>query len=103
MFRRNNPFLFPAGALLLAGLSFPAAAQVVNCTASAVPRLARTAGYTEPVGDIVLSCTGGLPTPAGSLVPEINLTLFLNTNVASRVTVHSTAGPDFSEALLLID
>jgi hypothetical protein len=103
MFRRNNPFLFPAGALLLAGLSFPAAAQVVNCTASAVPRLARTAGYTEPVGDIVLSCTGGIPTPAGSLVPEINLTLFLNTDVTSRVTEHSAAGPDFSEALLLID
>jgi hypothetical protein len=102
MLCRNNPLLFPVGALLLAGLSFPAAAQV-TCTASTIPRLARTAGNTEPVGDIVLSCTGGSPTPAGSLVPQINLTLFLNTNVTSLVTEHSAAGPDFSEALLLID
>ena len=37
------------------------------------------------------------------LVPQINLTLFLNTNVTSLVTEHSATGPDFSEALLLVD
>jgi len=81
----------------------PARAQV-TCTASAgVPLLARTAGDTERVGDVVLTCTGGTPTPAGSLVPQINLTVFLNTNVTSLVTEHSASGPNFSEALLLID
>jgi hypothetical protein len=55
------------------------------------------------VGDIVLSCTGGTPTPAGLPVPQINLTVFLNTNATSLVTEHNPAGLDFSEALLLVD
>jgi hypothetical protein len=89
-------------AVLLAGFVVPAGAQI-TCSASALPKLARSAGNTEPVADIVLTCTGGTPTPAGLLVPQINLTLFLNTNVTSLVTEHSATGPDFSEALLLVD
>jgi hypothetical protein len=37
------------------------------------------------------------------LVPQINLTVFLNTNETSLVTEHNPAGVDFSEALLLVD
>src|ERR1035438_3164786 len=89
----------PFAAILLAFFVVPAGAQV-TCSASTIPRLARTAGNTELVADIVLACTGGTPTPAGLLVPQINLTVFLNTNLTSLVTEHTAAGPDFSEALL---
>jgi hypothetical protein len=92
----------PFAAILLAFLVVPAGAQV-TCSASTIPRLARTAGNTELVADIVLACTGGTPTPAGLLVPQINLTVFLNTNLTSLVTEHTATGPDFSEALLLVD
>jgi hypothetical protein len=89
--------------MLLAGFAIPAAAQITCTAAAALPTLARTAGNTELMGDIVLNCTGGLPTPAGSLVPQINLSVVLNVNATSLVTEHSVAGPDFSEALLLVD
>jgi hypothetical protein len=88
-------------AILAASLTSPISllAQVV-CTASApAPLLARAAGDTEPVGDILVTCTGGTPTPAGSQVPQENFTLALNTNLTSRVTADSK----FSETLLLID
>jgi hypothetical protein len=54
---------------------------------------------TELVGDIVLSCSGGTPTPANKVIPTGNLTLTLNTQVTSRLINQSGQ----SEALLLID
>ena len=79
-----------------------AAAQIGNplsCTASAaVPPMVRAGGLTELTGDIVLLCTGGVPTPAGNIVPAVNLTVSLNTNITSRLL----AG-NWTEALLLID
>jgi hypothetical protein len=87
---------------LLAALALPAVAQV-NCTASAsVPPIVRTEGYTEPVGDLVLTCTGGIPTPPGNAVPQVNFALFLNTNISSHVTQNAPT-IDFSEALVLVD
>jgi uncharacterized protein (TIGR03437 family) len=53
---------------------------------------------TELVGDIVLTCTGGTPTPLGQVVPTANITVQLNTAVTSRQFSNGT-----SEALLLID
>jgi len=96
--------------VLLLGVS--ASAQQVSpagpftCAASAaVPPTVRAEGLTELVGDIVLTCTGGIPTPAvatvtqDSLVPRVNFTVFLNTNVTSRIY-----GTDNnSEALLIVD
>jgi hypothetical protein len=92
----------PAAALLTVGFSMTAHAQVV-CTANpgTLP-LARTEGNTEPVGDIILTCTGGTPTAAGIVVPQINLSVILNANITSRVTATSGA-TSFSEALLLVD
>jgi hypothetical protein len=88
--------------MLLAALAIPASAQV-TCTANAgVPPLARAEGNTEPVGDLVLICTGGTPTPAGQVVPPVNFSLFLNTNISSHV-LHIGPGSDFSEALVLVD
>ncbi len=89
--------------MLFAGFVIPAGAQITCSASVGVPLLARTAGNTELVGDIVLACTGGLPTPVGSPVPQINLTVFLNTNETSLVTEHNPMALDFSEALLLVD
>jgi len=102
MFNPGKSYSSLFAAILLAFFVVPAGAQV-TCGANTTPRLARSAGNTEMVADIVLTCTGGTPTPAGLLVPQINLTVFLNTNITSQVTEHTAAGPDFSEALLLVD
>jgi hypothetical protein len=70
---------------------------VLTCTMTAVPATVRAEGLSELVGDLVLNCRGGTPTPAGQPVPQTNLQVFLNTNITSRLS------GDFSEALLLVD
>jgi hypothetical protein len=55
-------------------------------------------GHTEEVGDTVLICDGGTPTPAGQAVPQYNIQVSFNTNVTSRLL-----NGLWSEALLLID
>jgi hypothetical protein len=94
-----------AAAILSAGLAVPASAQV-NCIVQSVSELlARADGNTEPLGDVVLACTGGNPTPAGDLVPQVDFKVTLNTNLTSRITYASPSGKttNFSEALLLVD
>jgi hypothetical protein len=86
---------------LLAGLTVPASAQApFQCTANAgsVP-LIRGEGYTELTGDFFLSCSGGTPTAAGQPVPQANFSIFLNTNVTSRLL--SLSG--WTEGLLIVD
>jgi hypothetical protein len=87
---------------LLAGLTVPASAQTpfICQNASAAPPTIRGEGYTELVGDIVLSCTGGTPTIANSVVPQANFTIFLNTNVTSKLL---TSNNVWTESLLIID
>src|ERR1700693_3051249 len=71
---------------LLAGLSVPASAQPVVCNTSvSVTPIVRSEGLAELVGDLVLYCTGGTPTPPGIAVPQVNITVFLNTNITSKV------------------
>src|ERR1022692_4936058 len=96
--------------VLFAGL---AAAQVggtgqVQLTCSTgvtvTPNL-RNEGFTEQTGDITIICTGGslgnLAT-AGTVIPQVNITIFYSTSVTSRLYGTSgTANPN--EALLLID
>ncbi|HWB86746.1 MAG TPA: hypothetical protein VG675_21555 [Bryobacteraceae bacterium] len=69
-----------------------------TCNATVVPNALRAEGMTEQVGDIVLSCTGGTPIADGAQIPQANITVFLNTNVTSRLLSGSA-----SEALLMID
>lgn len=82
-----------------------ASAQIFNplsCTANAgVPPIARAEGVAEEVGQVVIVCTGGNPTPQGAPIPTVNVQIFLNTNVTSRLLTGSPA--NYSEALLLID
>jgi len=65
---------------------------------TATPQL-RAEGYTEATGDITITCTGGPNTAVGALIPAVNITIFLNTQVTSRLLGSSNQ----SEALLLID
>jgi hypothetical protein len=75
------------------------AAAGVACVANAgVPPIVRVEGLSELVGDLVLYCTGGTPTPAGQVVPAVNLTILLSTNITSRVVT-----PPFTETLLIVD
>jgi len=86
---------------LLAGLTVPASAQstAVTCnTNSSVPTVVRSQAYADFVGDLVLSCTGGQPTAPGQVVPQVTLTIYLSTNVTSKLTSGT-----WDEALLLID
>jgi uncharacterized protein (TIGR03437 family) len=70
-----------------------------TCVANAGnPVIVRTEGITELVGDLLLQCTGGTPTAAGATVPQTNVTVFLNTQVTSRLLPNG-----FIDALLLID
>jgi len=94
---------------LLAGLTVPASAQTTTvCTVqSATDNLARAEGYTELMGDVLLSCTGGTPTANGQPIPQINIQIFLSQNVTSKITgvtgSSSTGSSVFLEALLIID
>jgi hypothetical protein len=98
--------LFTALALvaLFVGL---ACAQVnspssMSCTTtSTVTPTVRAEGFTELVGDIVLNCSGGNALANGTAIPQANITVFLNTQVTSRVM--NASSNNASEALLLID
>jgi hypothetical protein len=72
--------------------------SAMSCSATAQPVLTRVEGVAELVSDIVLECSSGDPTLAGQPVPQVNLQLFFNADVTSKVLATG-----FSEALLLID
>jgi len=88
---------------LLAGLTVPVSAQgVITCNTNAsVPTIIRAEAYADLVGDFVLQCSGGTPTIANAVVPSMNLTVFLSTNITSKLLGNSGLG--FNEALLIVD
>ena len=96
---------------LLAGLTVPASAQSsgISCNVQqATDNLVRIEGLTEQVGDVLIACTGGVPTLAGNNVPSVNIQIFLNLAVTSKITAVTgstgTGGTTvFDEALLIID
>jgi len=63
----------------------------------------------ELVGDLLVYCTGGTPTPPGKPVPQYTITVFLNTNITSKVLGTQLAAfgngqtSALDEALLIID
>jgi len=98
-FRKS--ILLLVGVLLLAGLAVAQPQPSFSCFANAgVPPLARSEGLTENLGDLILNCTGGIPTAPGAVIPPVNIQIFLNTSVTSRIMVSSTA---VTEALLILD
>ncbi len=101
-----------ASAALLFGLGSSAYAQstafICNATAGN-PHIVRQEGVAELVGDLILNCTGGAFTPAGTVIGPgstvnsgTNVQINLNTNVTSRLTSASAFSPN-SEAILSID
>jgi hypothetical protein len=93
-----------AGVACLVGFTGAASAQTLNgitCFANAAtPLQDRAEGITELVGDLVLTCTGGTQTPQGALVPTVNITVALNTQVTSRLVGGSST---LTEAVLLLN
>jgi hypothetical protein len=76
--------------------------QLICSTNVTVTPNLRGEGYTEQTGDITLTCTGGVTPALGSVVPQVNITVFYNTQVTSRL-LPQTVSSSISEALLLID
>ncbi len=70
-----------------------------SCLPSPTNNIVRAEGIAELVGDMVLNCTGGTPTAAGSAIPESNVQITINTTVTSRIVSLGNV----SEALMLID
>jgi hypothetical protein len=101
---------FLALALVILTVAVASAQNVpaFQCVANAgVPPLVRAEGIAELVGDLVLNCTGGYPAsgvagsaPAPTNIPLINVQIFLDVNVTSRL--YETTN-NSSEALLMID
>lgn len=96
-------------AALLAGVSTTAKAQggTVTCSpqgSGASPSLIRAESFADLVGDFFLDCTGGTPTLANQIVPTVNISVTLSTNITSKILdTASAAAGSFTEALLIID
>lgn len=95
-----------AGVACAFGVTGTASAQSLQgltCTAStSTPFDMRAEGVTEQAGDVVVVCTGGTPTPAGLLVPQVNITVTANANITSRL-ISGTNPAAVTEALLVVD
>ncbi len=78
-----------------------AIAPPMSCqvTTTAVP--ARAESSTELVADVIFTCTGGVPTAAGSALPTDTVVLTFSSNVTSRLL--NSANNNASEALALVD
>ena len=87
---------------LFTGLAF---AQQETCSAQGTAsNPLRAEGYTEETGDIVITCINGAALAPGTNIPLVNITVFYNTLVTSRLLGGALPnGQSPSEALLLID
>ena len=80
-------------------------AGALTCTANgaAIPQL-RVEGFTELLGDILISCTGGPTYAAGALIPTTNITVYITNGFAITSRLFSTSSSTgLSEVALLID
>ncbi len=96
-------FAFAVLALMLgastANAQIPGGGGSVVCGISpANPTIVSQENISALVGDFVLVCTGGTPTPTGSQIPQDNITLTLNQNITSRLLAGG-----YIDALLTID
>ncbi len=93
-------------AALLAGVSTTAKAQGITCSqgSGSVPTIVRSESFADLVGDFYLDCVGGTSTTPGTIVPSVNISVTLSTNITSKILDTSTsAAGSFTEALLIID
>jgi hypothetical protein len=88
---------------LAAVFSVSAEGQAFQCAdATGVPPIVRAEGFAELLGDIVLDCTGGVPTPPNQPVSQVTIILSLDTLVSSKVTAVIDR-VEFLDSLLMID
>ena len=80
-----------------------AAAQSMGCKRVDQPTTVRSTGAAELVGDIVLYCSGALPTSPGNRVPEYQIVVLGNTALPNRTAPIVFGDWNPSDALLLID
>jgi hypothetical protein len=100
----SESFTWLAAGILLAALTIPAGAQPLQClNSTGIPPFARAEGIAELMGDIVLDCTGGIPTPPGQQIAQVNIAVNLGTNISSKVTAVDPNKVQFLEALLMVD
>ncbi len=71
----------------------------MTCTASSFPLTIRAGGAAERVSDIVVTCTGGTPTPAGQTVGLASWTI----NFGNVAPTSRTLATSWSDALLVVD
>ena len=71
-----------------------------TCQAKTTAVPARAESTTELVADLIITCTGGVPTSAGNGIPTDTITLTFNANVNSRIL---NSANNASEALALLD
>src|SRR6202035_393706 len=90
------------GAAPLAGAQ-PGPPAPFTCNASASSPSLPAESETVLVSDIVLTCTGGNPTPTKQIVPQANITIALNTTTTSRLIAAPVSGLTLTEATLLVD
>jgi uncharacterized protein (TIGR03437 family) len=76
--------------------------QFICMVGGATPTI-RGEGYTEQVGDITLTCSNGIAPAVGDAIPVVNITVFLNSAVTSRLLPVNSVSNNVSEALLTID
>ena len=98
-FRKSLLLLAIVAMMAAAGSAQVGTTPPLTCTANAgVPPIVRAEGLAELVGDVVLQCTGGIPTLLDQPVPRVNFRIFLNTTVTSKLLSGA-----WNEALLMID
>jgi len=99
-FRKWIPLL---AVVALLGIVSTASAQIpFSCSVNqAVPNQVRAEDIAALTGDILIQCQGGTPTAAGVSLPLVNVQVFLNTNVTSKILVSGST--TFSEALMMFD
>jgi hypothetical protein len=102
-FRKMIPVLAVIAFMLGSAVTASAQGTPFQCFANGgVSTPARAEGLTEIVGDLVLNCQGGTPAGFGLPINPVNIQVFLNTALTSRLLTSSTTNP-YSEALLLLD
>ena len=81
-------------------LTAPGVSEMSCSTNGGAPNIISAEGIAEMVGDVLLICTGGTPTPQGQPIPQYTVTMTMNTNITSQPLPEAA---QLSEALLLID
>src|SRR5664279_5514527 len=79
--------------------------SLLACSASVpAPTILRQEGFSELLGDIVITCTGGPIMISGAQVPATNITVYMSPSVPITSRILDASNPSMlSEAVLTID